>query len=1517
VDLFTTPPVDLFGGPPATSTETNTGPVYADPTASAKLGAQIGIAKAPTFESNLAGIQEAIAQYKDLIEINGEDTLRTQAAADQYRSDTTSAMQMLANLPTQDPQVTSLANGVVQQQLGYDIQARKSAAIERDFVDRVTGLAASGDTAQASIVLRAQELGGPGQMYRDMMTKNLIMQNRLQQLSANRENQNILMYMLNFGVDLIDPYSASRVGLVDLPKGQKHWADWLFSHDRQTRESQALWNLPIEDFTRVLDEQVLPNIREKSTLFHIADPTEAASLLSELNKVPSAIEQGAWSTMDIAGVIPVGEIMSIPKMFVVAGARREAGALTAKFMATVEADSTEAALKATGQTTDDFIEATAPSIINTNPTENLLPLVAETETARLEREALTASKVGDLQQPGTVLTPTERDAIIAENVKDIEASFGAKSVLDVAVADAETVSTGQQIHELIVRVGKQDGGMYARESGALKRKAELGDLGAEVKQDASGGWYLEFRTNMRETGLYVAGRSPIERTMVGSYLYSAAHTGDEVLHGMALMSGSIKGEVLARIGREYGDFLGSLTKPELNTVDAALRVSNEKQRWFTEAEFSTMVSRSTGRAMTAREWEAYSKSRELFDIDYTLRNDEIFTQLHRGGNKTVSIGKWTNLTGRVDRKMTSMGADRVFDVENNIHYTRNRPLSPKDLKRLREEGYVIVHLTDGINIGDGALVRSFLTKQINMIEEPLARTQLGYKAGGHTMYTDKWFAKQARIHTQPNGGKALMSPGTFVAGTKAEVSMWVAAMNDVRKLVKSGQASANGIDEILERYGVGSFASGDQVLKDFKDGKYQLDHEFEVNFDRQNPDIYNRASDYERSLDDTETSFQQYMKTNGRMFYGSKGEGLKDWQGRRALVVDPFTTINRTMENIATVTSMADYKVNALEHWVQAFKPYTQFSGMDVSPFKVFSEGKIVRGSKIARAAESQRAVTRRILGWKSDFDMEMKETQSRIRSFIEGADPTTSRHKFVKTTVDWWNDANPVRAMKEFAFDSALGFFNIAQMPLQAMSSISSVALNPRFGMKAMLGSPDLILYITKSGTDAMLDQLVRRGAWKSAGFESAEAYKTFMRKAKESGWFNIKTTHALVNDGGPNALGSGIGRGYTKFKEWGRSPFYAGETLNYAIAFRMGWEDVAAEMPEAAAKADEFFMSKVFKKADDYSFNMREQSKAGWQHGLTSIPTQFWAYNARMLEVFLGKSFTPQQKLQLFVVQSLIYGAAANPVLSAVFDAIRPALASDLDPKQNYLDTVAGMIDRGLMDEVAYHLFGADVALGKRFGSGSWLPQMIQEIFGWSEYGEKSLFEWAGGASVGITGGAIGAGLDQVVRYAKAEMGDDNLDLKDFTPDTIKAVLGQISSSSNLMKALTVLKYNEWVTRSGSVPVHDVPTANAAFTILFGAQPGKIDLISAMMKISKDDSQVVKDAARMVSNYRSRMINEPDHREQLTREIQIVMSTLPPHLRKKVIRKVNQGFDRSMYESLEQQIRKRNEAINNGPTD
>ena len=400
------------------------------------------------------------------------------------------------------------------------------------------------------------------------------------------------------------------------------------------------------------------------------------------------------------------------------------------------------------------------------------------------------------------------------------------------------------------------------------------------------------------------------------------------------------------------------------------------------------------------------------------------------------------------------------------------------------------------------------------------------------------------------------------------------------------------------------------------------------------------------------------------------------------------------------------------------------------------------------------------------------------------------------------------------------------------------------------------------------------------------------FVDDFERSGVDKIKNTNQLIGDHGSHASMDGFTSGVSRLRENGRVFLDMAEEWNQTVGYGIAWRE--ARGMKFASKADR--NAYIAMRAEDYTFNMKRESAASWQRGLASIPTQFWAYNMRIMEAFVGKQFSFDQKVRLFLMQFGLSGIYGIPALGIVNEIIKTQTGEVPAP-----GTAEAILERGFIDAGIFLTTGADVEVGRRIGTGNFLPDMVKELFGLSQFGPTSVVEFLGGPTYSIGSGVLGS-LSNVAKYAVAESGNEDMPL---TREALVKVASEVSTVGNTLRGLMILQYGTLVTSKGTTTLSDLPPINGVFQ-MFGFRPGQLNALEAASMNQKQRQKAILEASKVIMNYRTRWVNEPDNREDIEQQINTFIRLIPDDIKEDALRRANKDVDKSIYETYAERIQK-----------
>ena len=1031
----------------------------------------------------------------------------------------------------------------------------------------------------------------------------------------------------------------------------------------------------------------------------------------------------------------------------------------------------------------------------------------------------------------------------------------------------------------------------------------------QTVQDMTGQWFIRGRKTMNETGFFTDPLHPnnegfLSRTF-GRFVRAAPRVSDETLHGAAIEGGEYLNRAHKAIQGQVMSTFAELPKQSRELIRMIALKGAEQERWFNPEEVHFLTDRLLGRRASDAEIDAYAKYQLYNDMDWELRNTALYLEKTMQGRESAQFrspwGEDFDLDVAIDYNLNKIPLERVYDASMNRHYVHGRnPLTTAELDKLSANGYVMLHVPEGFRIPEAAgsvTVNRVLIKKSDITISPLRREQLNYAPGGHRMYADKIFVKQGAEGVQSDtGSKFLLSPKTFrTAKNIAEGRKWADKMNEAREAVRANQGiSEVELDDLIFQNDP-AFPTGREFLDAVDDGTISLNNPFEAVWDRDLPSMYQTTGmDVTRLFNEDDLGITGYFRTTGRMYLSPKGEILKDTTGKVADILDPYDTLTQSLQQVTRNIGLFNYKTQALDRFHNTYGKYLDIAPNHRSPTQILLDSNVLKDvpMELRNQIEAQRAAITNVLRYETPVDKMRRQMWQSVAEWVLG-DGTNPLRKVGHDAVWWFRDNNPVSKMRGLAFDMKLGIWNPGQLLVQVSTMVSATALSPKYGLQGMSGIFPMHAYLLSKGSENVLDTLVKRGVDKVMGFENSQEFKEFARHLNGHGFADMNGSHIMINDFGPHAHFGTFENKFNKMRENSRVFFYTAETWNRLVAYRIAWGEVK---DKGIRPNDLNFTSEIMRLADDYSMNMTGESAAFWQKGILSIPTQFWAYNVRMMDAMFGKRFTPAQRMRLALSHFALMGTVGIPILPAFTEYLKGQHGSSPP-----IDSLQGVLDRGLIDYINYELTNNDILISERVGTGGWAGDVVKSLFGASEYGEKSFADLVGGATYSIAK-SVGKSMWDFSKYAAAESGSDIGDVG-LKEEGFLRLLREVSTFGNVTKAMLIHQYGMYKSNKGTIIASDLPESSAVYAAL-SFRPTKAREIQYMMKWREDHRKSVQEIATQMRNWRQEALINPDKMEENMRKANALMRLLPPTDRRDVIRQTNKITDKSFYDHLERKV-------------
>ena len=1017
------------------------------------------------------------------------------------------------------------------------------------------------------------------------------------------------------------------------------------------------------------------------------------------------------------------------------------------------------------------------------------------------------------------------------------------------------------IRSLALYLGKKTGqGGYITEQ-AAKNAAETRGFSlqdVEITPGIDGRYYIKTVHNVPENGIvtpYLKEADFPLTSKIATWIKNPDNVAAQSLSELRHLSEGAKSRLSAKVIRPLVREVKHLTKSQTNDMNAILTLGEKEQKWYSPEELVFNYERYRGVAPTKQEVVAYYAVKELNDFDWKVRNRQAYITRARQGYETIKIDDGGDFnTGRrngIVVQSSELAGKRIYDLEEHVGYA---PGSADDVlkEKLDTGNYSIIRLEGTYNYSNEE-IKYIIANNNSFTRGPLETQQLGYIAGGHRLYRDKWFVKQANSQAFKDGTSAWLNPLThIVAKTQGQAAKWAAGMEKARLAwvdYTKGVIDADVAEKIIGENSSLDLAKFTELV----DAK-QINprHKFEVVYDRTQPSEMTGVGENNLWVDEWHDGTDQWYNTNGRMYYSAKGERLKNPFDEYAEILDPFDGLQKSINNALNTRAMGDYTTHSIEEWARLASPYIKKGLFGENPDKrrlfydgQFDEDFVRNNPNFHSALEANREVIKRFLGQQT-MEMSYKEIAARrLAAVIEngkygtGVLPEKAREYLAGKAMDMM-DSNPVSAVRGLVFDTQLGFFDPGQFIVQTQTALATAALDPKNGPAAVAMWPAIRLVGTNLNP-SVLDYVAKN--LKFLHGLDPEEFKTMIKTMMTTGEYDISGDLIELSHWANTTGGNSIAKATKDFREQGRVIFNEAEKLNRTVAWQLAWKDVRKRLPNLDITSKEFAQA-VKLKASDFGISMRYSSAAGWQKGIASIPTQFMSYQMRMLEAMLPKEFggNPRlnggQKFQLALSQALLYGTTGLPVLNWVGEQWKANRGEDLSPDGWRLVT------KGLWDSFFYYTSGgeADLDFAARAGVGQAWSQTIEKLIN----GDMNSVLSVMGGPIGTVTGDFFDSFKKIAEYGRAGIEGGFLSQEAFG-----LIMGDLAKNINVLErahqAALIWRYGKAFDRQGR-PIADASQIEglaAALGINIRETRESYDLLEQ----SFDRQEEIKDVAKILS--------------------------------------------------------------------
>ena len=1033
-------------------------------------------------------------------------------------------------------------------------------------------------------------------------------------------------------------------------------------------------------------------------------------------------------------------------------------------------------------------------------------------------------------------------------------------------------------------VGRSGGLAFKSESGAKGAATRYGllDDSYEIKELNGGGFGIKIEFDVKENGI-----STIEA------LNTAQNNNPQGLAQMGLRFFGGSKEVLSdgsnaqrlkattgtqrirRIVQESVKEIGTLSKKEhsrLSRTIAHNRATRDKDgakgKFFdTVDKFEDYYNKTFNRLPSEKETLAYFKLQQLSDFDYLLRDLSIYRDMALVGTRRYST-KLKNAAGEAfdTEVFNGIKITSLPKYDNKTNYSiiindgkttkavRFKALTPAQLakiqKGMNDKTMTMVQVYDPNNTKafktvDGvedSLVSVVVTT--NQKNGPLRLGNLPYKHGGHHDTAQNWSVKQRDM----NKGSYRGDKSIFALDSKAQADKIGTALNKLRLMLKD--SPGHKITQEIKDFAEANLPmSAKKARALFYGGRRQFDPNEEF-LTTQKGQRTTDVKDFGSFNNDLESPHNPAYWTN-RQYTQERQEGLVQTITEEAGVmtalpvelVDPLTSITRGIQQITEAGLLNDLKYYEGTNFVRQFGHLLNNKGTNPIAGILNPQWKSNANPQELAAAQTMHKHLLNILGQRSPEARWQDALALKLENYMFNTPGIGGQ---IVGNLGMLLTKDPTVWMRKVAFHSKLGFFNPVQILVQGQGVINVMAFAPKYGAQGGMAALLSTRLRMSNGSDSILRKVASFSKGQTAG-EFEEAHRQMERR----GFNLIENANALIDDVADQAL---FETKTGKFFDAGRVFFDEGEKFVRTTA----WHTAALEYRRTnpgILLLKEGDCAKIGNRADDLSANMLRNSNSRAQSNmLFTLPMQFFTYQQRLAELFLGRRMTTQQKMTALAVYSGVYGVPTAGAAALGGLPLYEMLKSYAADKGESLDdnAIHSMLSGGALKAALQLMTGEKYAVSERLGPGG--------VLAFKELADGGgLVDFFGGASLSIAkdiyknASPIGWYLDGLASP------DSEVSYKISADDWINLATN-ISSVNFVQKIIVANQTHKYITRSGTV-VGELNTRTDRILHAIGISKQatsdvwpKLDILAGdrdnLASASRNISRMIKRATSLANN-------------------------------------------------------------------
>jgi hypothetical protein len=945
------------------------------------------------------------------------------------------------------------------------------------------------------------------------------------------------------------------------------------------------------------------------------------------------------------------------------------------------------------------------------------------------------------------------------------------------------------------------------------------------------------------------------------------------------MDAAKKGSRFSKAGQKWKDFERILKAgQEMKDPDAIDDVGGYFFKSPEELEQNYL--RIANRLPDQDEIAAYFEFKRGMEIDRVFRNIAEHRNQQRVGAETHRITSVDELGKPVQsaefsgvmRKKLASTDDNILIMGDRIGEERMRSMQKmstaekKELQAGMDSGeYKLIELYAPENkplggfgsVKEGTRVRYVLAKTAESRE--LEWNQIPRRGGGHMELDYDYYIKQAKVSLDEVGNRAWYEGDTTVMPIQVRaMGVKVAEhLNEVRKFLvaKNEDAAREYSNRNLHidwDTVHGWFKGEPDKAGNWKPARLSLNEPIHVV--NKNESIIGMDKDLERRYANFKNGMKEgSMARQNQVEYSSQRDAydmitLEDKGTKRnplyevapANLVDPITTMNRGLSRIAKSNFLDDYKTMSVEHWLKQASKYLEATDSEIwhAPFYHFNEARFKKDApaEIKSALETARLHTLQLTGTPSTSDAVLHTYAQRIYDSLYENFGT----KGLVLDPAWMLPKlkDPFAFIRSVVFNAKLGLFNVPQFIVQAgnYSNIMGIA-GMKYATPGTYGA-QLHFWSRVNSNPAIvdhLDSLASKLSIPGASKWRPGEFKEAMTELNRTGFGNVGSEYAVLDNPMSEKI---VADGFNNFLDWGQYFFKQGERNAKYGAWYTAFKEFRDKNP--FGRLTDVDRAAILQRADLLNLNMSRASSSQLHQGILSIPTQFYTYQIRLMELMMSGRITNAEKAKMFATNAVLYGIPMAGGLTGlpVADYMRKkALENGYVVGDNFfsslfmegLPSMIGAIASGGGDFQK----GTFVDVGSRFGTKG------LEFLGGLDRADKSLMDILGGAAWSVTKGTVEQ--SDGFRRAMINMVRGDNDTFPVSVEDVVDCFKEITSVNTAWRTYAAIQGGRWISKKEAYLADTTPAA-ALFSAVSGLKDQRITDINTMANSLREQADYEK---------------------------------------------------------------------------